>query len=70
MLENYETILEPDEDCEILRIGQSECYKILNAGALQGYKVGKTWRIPKENVAAYIRSKTSASVGSELKKKK
>lgn len=36
----------------------NECYKMLNEGTLKGYRVGKTWRIPKENVLHYIRSKT------------
>ena len=58
MLDNYDTILVPDEVCEILRIGQNEIYKMLKEGTIQGYKVGKTWRIPKENVLHYIRSKT------------
>ena len=29
MLEQYETILVPEEICEILRIGQNEVYKML-----------------------------------------
>ena len=62
MLENYETILVPEDVCEILRIGKSECYKILGNGDLEGYKVGKTWRIPKENVIAYIRAKMTKKV--------
>ena len=29
MLDNYDTILVPDEVCKILRIGQNEIYKML-----------------------------------------
>ncbi len=57
MLEQYETILVPEELCEILRIGQNEVYKMLNSKQIIGYKVGKTWRIPKENVISYIKTK-------------
>lgn len=57
MLEQYETILIPEEVCEILRIGQNEVYKMLKNKEICGYKVGKTWRIPKENVIHYIKSK-------------
>ncbi len=57
MLENYETILIPEECAEILRIGMNEVYKLLNQQQLTGYKVGKTWRIPKENLINYIKSK-------------
>ena len=61
MLEQYETILIPEEVCEILRIGQNEVYKMLKNKEICGYKVGKTWRIPKENVIHYIKSKRRSS---------
>lgn len=57
MLENYATILIPEECAEILRIGMNKTYKLLNQQQLIGYKVGKTWRIPKENIINYIKSK-------------
>lgn len=57
MLENYDTILIPEECAEILRIGMNEIYKLLNQKQIIGYKVGKTWRIPKENLISYIQSK-------------
>ena len=61
MLENYTTILIPEECAEILRIGMNETYKLLNQQQLIGYKVGKTWRIPKENLINYIKLKTEIS---------
>ena len=57
MLEQYETILVPEEIYEILRIGQNEVYKMLKKKEIVAYKVDKTWRIPKENVIQYIKSK-------------
>ena len=57
MLENYDTILIPEECAEILRIGMNEIYKLLNQKKIIGYKVGKTWRIPKDNLISYIQSK-------------
>ena len=54
MLENYGEIMLVEEVCEVLRIGSAECYKLLNNNHLCGYKVGKTWRIPKKNLEAYI----------------
>lgn len=58
MLEQYNIIMIPEEVCEVLRIGANECYKMLNEGVIKGYRVGKTWRIPKDNVLHYIKSKT------------
>jgi len=54
MLENYGEILLPEEVCEILRISISEMYRMLKEGEICAYKVGKTWRIPRTNVVAYI----------------
>lgn len=58
MLDNYSTILLPEEVAEILRIGMNEMYKILNSGQLSAYRVGRSWRIPKENLIRYIHSQT------------
>ncbi len=58
MLENYEIILIPVEAAEILRIGMSEMYRLLNENIIPAYKVGRNWRIPKDNVINYIKSKT------------
>ncbi len=57
MLEEYGVILVPEECAEILRIGLNEMYKLLNTEQIFGYKVGKTWRVPKENLINYISSK-------------
>lgn len=58
MLENYEIILIPEEAAEILRIGMSEMYRLLNENIISAYKVGRNWRIPKDNLISYIKSKT------------
>ncbi|MCH5268517.1 MAG: helix-turn-helix domain-containing protein [Lachnospiraceae bacterium] len=57
MLENYDLVLMPEECAEILRIGMNQMYKILNSGALKAYRVGRTWRIPKENVIKYLQNR-------------
>ncbi|MDD7403680.1 MAG: helix-turn-helix domain-containing protein [Butyribacter sp.] len=58
MLENYDDILLPEEAAEILKIGMNQMYKILNTGELKAYRVGRSWRIPKENIINYINQKT------------
>ena len=59
MLENYDDILLPEEAAEILRIGMNQMYKILNTGELKAYRVGRAWRIPKQNIINYINQKTN-----------
>ncbi|MBS4932446.1 MAG: helix-turn-helix domain-containing protein [Clostridiales bacterium] len=59
MLENYELVLLPEEAAEILRIGMNQIYKMLNSGELNAYRVGRSWRIPKESIIKYLQKKTT-----------
>ena len=43
-LEQY-TILTPTEVMDILGIGKNSVYDLLNSGQLQGFRVGRRWRI-------------------------
>ena len=36
--------------CEILKISANTAYHLLNSGKLEGFRVGRMWRIPLENV--------------------
>ena len=59
MLEEYPIVLIPDEACEVLRIGKSELYSLLNSNQLKGYRVGKgkNWRIPRQSVIEFVTRK-------------
>ncbi len=54
MLDQYNDILTVSEFAEILRIGTTHAYRILNSGRICAYKEGKDWKIPKESVKNYI----------------
>ena len=54
MLDSYADVLTVDEACEALRIGYNAMYKLLNSGGLKGYRNGRTWRIPRLAIEAYI----------------
>lgn len=43
-LEQY-TILTPTEVMDILGIGKNSVYALLNSGQLQGFRIGRRWRI-------------------------
>ena len=55
MLENFEDVMTVDEAAEALRIGKNALYELLLNKKLRGYRNGRVWRIPKENVIALIR---------------
>ena len=50
-------IITVDELCEILIIGKNMAYKILSSGELHAFREGSHWKIPRESVAQYIRTR-------------
>lgn len=55
MLEQYNDVLTVAELQEILGIGRSLVYTLLQSGKISGFRVGqKKWRIPKSSVLSYL----------------
>ena len=53
-LEDYPDILAPQDLRQILRIGRAATYKLLAAGEIPSFKIGRTYRIPKTALTAYL----------------
>jgi len=53
-IEDYPDILAPQDLRKILRIGRAATYKLLAAGEIPSFKIGRTYRIPKAALAAYL----------------
>lgn len=51
---NYSEIITLDEFCEMLSIGKSTAYRLLNAGIVKAFKIGRIWKIPQQSVIDYI----------------
>lgn len=47
-------VLTVEEVAERLYIGRNTVYHLLNQGELQGFRIGRTWKIPKDAIADYI----------------
>lgn len=47
-------ILLIEDVMELLCIGRNTAYNLLNSGELKGFRIGRSWRIPKEAVNEYI----------------
>lgn len=60
MFELYDDILTITDIAEILKIGNTQAYKIVRSGQLKGYKEGKDWKIPKSCLIEYIARKVSS----------
>ena len=54
MLDAYNDILSVGDVCEILFIGRNRTYELLKNGSLRGFRVGRTWRIPRKSLESYI----------------
>ena len=61
MFSNYDDVLTVSDVAEILYVGRNTVYELLNSGALEGFRIGKTWRIPKVNLEKYIIEKCKSS---------
>ena len=61
MFSNYDEVLTVSDVAEILYIGRNTVYELLNSGELKGFRIGKTWRIPKVNLEKYIIEKCKSS---------
>jgi excisionase family DNA binding protein len=58
MFFDYGDILTVDELMEVLKIGRNTAYSLLNSGKIKSVRIGRTHRIPRENVINYIINKS------------
>ncbi len=58
---NNNEIMKFEEVMEYLNIGKSTLYKLLRNGDIQSFKIGKTWKIPRQSVDEFV----SKSIGAE-----
>ena len=43
---------------ELLQIGKSTAYQLLDSGEIKAFRIGRKWKIPKSAVYEYIRLKS------------
>ena len=47
-------ILTVNDVAEILYIGKNTVYSLLQSGELKAFRIGKSWRIPRESLNRFI----------------
>lgn len=57
MFSDYNEILTVTEVMELLYIGKNTAYRLLNSGEIQGFRIGRTWKIPRDALTKYILSR-------------
>ena len=50
-------ILTVNDVAEILYIGKNTVYSLLQSGELKAFRIGKSWRIPREALTQFIINK-------------
>lgn len=51
---NYDELITLEEFCDMLSIGKSTAYNLLNTGTIKAFKIGRIWKIPRQSVVDYI----------------
>jgi len=47
-------LLTVDDLCEKLQVSRNTAYQLLESGDVEGFKVGRNWRIPNNSISSYI----------------
>lgn len=59
LTDDFQEILTVDDVMQMLYIGRNTVYNLLNSGKLKGFRIGRTWKIPKDCLTDYIVTKCS-----------
>lgn len=58
MQTEYIDLITIDELCDLLMIGRTTAYKLLQTGEIKAFKIGKVWKISKASVERYIKERS------------
>lgn len=53
-LDSFPALLTPLEVMDILGVGKNTVYRLLNSGELQGFRVGRSWRITENSLRYFM----------------
>ena len=56
------SLITVDELCEMLMIGKSIAYRLLNSNEIESFKIGRHWKIPRASVEKYILEKSGLAL--------
>ena len=55
---SYDYLISIDDACSDLHCGRSTVYNLLRSGELQGFRINRRWKIPKESITQFIIKQT------------
>lgn len=65
--QDYPDVLAVKDLCQALHIGRVGAYKLLSTGTVQCFKIGNTYKIPKDSLIAYMNKACSMEREEERK---
>lgn len=54
MFELYDDIMTVEDVMNALKLGKNSVYELLSSGRLTGFKEGRIWKIPREQLSEYV----------------
>lgn len=54
LCEQFPAVLTPLEVMDILGVGKNTVYRLLNSGELQGFRVGRSWRVTEDSLQVFM----------------
>lgn len=54
LFKDYPDVLSVKEVCQALQIGRVGVYKLLEAGEIYSFRIGKIYKIPKDSLITYV----------------
>lgn len=57
--DNTSILISMEEFQDILGIGKNTAYNLLKSGEIACFKIGKTWKIPRQSINDYITTKSA-----------
>ncbi len=59
MTTNESILISMEEFQSMLGIGKNTAYNLLKSGEIACFKIGKTWKIPRQSINDYINAKSA-----------
>ena len=59
MLNQYNDVMSILDLCEVLGTGRNTVYKMPSDGTIHGFRLGRTWKVPKIAVEDFLRRQAS-----------
>ncbi len=59
--ESYQDLITVEELRETLAVGRNTAYRLLNNGEIPAFRIGRTWKIPRQSVTTFIQKRCQAN---------